>query len=484
MALIKELKGSFVGGKVSKPLQNRTDLEKFNTWLTEAKNTQIKPEGSISNRAGTIFIGNAKNSTFRLTINVNVSSTIIINGEIYKNVTTKSVDLEVGSEYSYSVGASGYKVESGSGTLNNNKTVDLELTASADTFTFAISNSQSATITINETEQSSITASEGTLIEWSVEKTGYISQSGAFFLIEDETKEVTLEEETNVKTITITAYPSNASITLVVNDTDTYTDTMEVSANVQVGDTYTYSVSLEGYATAMGSGTISDSITITETLQTKSASVSNISTETSANPVTSLFRYSINRNGQYSINIKGEIGCIIENGTVIYGEGMSQNYIVSGKGGTATGTISLNAGQVVDIKAIKGGYESFKYGGVNYKYVGGCGIGVWVDDTLILVVGGGAIEDSDYYRFGYRLGGGGYNGGNAKFNNSRKEEWCGYSYNGVKGSNQTENEGSGGKTSNNCYGGSGYVKSDYTSYFTLTKNTNQTKASASITFVE
>ena len=115
MALIKELKGSFVGGKVSKPLQNRTDLEKFNTWLTEAKNTQIKPEGSISNRAGTVFIGNAKDSTFRLTINVDVSSTIIINGEIYKNVTTKSVDLEVGSEYTYEVSAVGYDTKKGLG---------------------------------------------------------------------------------------------------------------------------------------------------------------------------------------------------------------------------------------------------------------------------------------------------------------------------------------------------------------------------------
>lgn len=481
MALIKELKGSFVGGKVSKPLQNRTDLEKFNTWLTEAKNTQIKPEGSISNRAGTVFIGTTKDSTYRLTINVDVSSTIIINGEVYKNVTTKSVDLEVGSEYSYSVGASGYEVKSGSGTLNNNKTVDLELTASADSYTFTIDNGeQGATITINGAEQSSITASEGTLVEWLVEKTGYVSQSGVSFLTKDETKEVILEAGSDTVTIAITAYPSNAVIQLIINEEDTYTGTGEVSAEVEIGDTYRYTVLLEGYATVNDSGEITESVSITEALQVERASVSNISTETTEDPVTSLFRYNINRTGQFSIDIKAETGVQFQNGTPYYGDGWQ--YSATSKGGTAVGTISLTAGQVVDIKAIKGGYESFNDGGVNYKFVGGCGIGVWIDNLLVLVVGGGALWTSDYWEWGYCMGGGGYNGGIAKFNGSRKEEWCGYSYNGVRGNNTTDNAGSGGKAQAS-FGGSGYVHNDYSSYFTLTKDINQAKASASITFV-
>lgn len=193
MALIKELKGSFVGGKVSKPLQNRTDLEKFNTWLTEAKNTQIKPEGSISNRAGTVFIGTTKKS-YKLTVNVNVSATIIINGTEYTNITTKSINLEEGSEYTYSVSAVGYETKSGSGTLDENKVIDVTLEEDANTYTFTIDNGeQGATITINGTEQSSLTASAGTYIEWSVEKEGYISQSGSFLLSEDTTEEVTLE---------------------------------------------------------------------------------------------------------------------------------------------------------------------------------------------------------------------------------------------------------------------------------------------------
>lgn len=195
MALIKDMKGSFVGGKISRALQNRIDLQKFNTWLKEAKNTFIKPEGSISNRPGTVFVGVAKGATYSLTINVNVASTIIINGVEYSNINTKTVYLDVGSEYTYQVSAVGYETASGSGTLDNNETVNLTLDRDSSEYTFEIDNGeQGATIVINEEERSSITAQAGTLIEWSVSKEGYVTQSGSFLLSEDKTEEITLEK--------------------------------------------------------------------------------------------------------------------------------------------------------------------------------------------------------------------------------------------------------------------------------------------------
>lgn len=186
MALIKELKGSFVGGKVSKPLQNRTDLEKFNTWLTEAKNTQIKPEGSISNRAGTIYVGECKDPSYRLTINVNVSATIIINGVTYSGASVY-VDLPTGSaSYEYEVSAEGYDTKSGSGTITEDTVITVTLETDANDYTFEITPTPvDATVTINGTEQSSITAPAGTLIEWEVSKTGYVTQSGSFLLSSD-----------------------------------------------------------------------------------------------------------------------------------------------------------------------------------------------------------------------------------------------------------------------------------------------------------
>lgn len=195
MALIKDLKGSFVGGQVSPTLQNRIDLQKFNTWLKEAKNTKIQPEGGISNRAGTVFIGSAKGATFELTINVNVAATIIINGREYTGLTTKSVKLDVGSEYTYEVSAVGYETKSGNGTLNADETINITLEADSNEYTFTIDNGeQGATITINDVEQSTITAQAGTLIEWSVSKEGYVSQSGSFLLSEDKTEEIILEK--------------------------------------------------------------------------------------------------------------------------------------------------------------------------------------------------------------------------------------------------------------------------------------------------
>lgn len=479
MALIKDLKGSFVGGKISRALQNRIDLQKFNTWLKEAKNTFIKPEGSISNRPGTVFIGVAKTVSYRLTINVNVSANIIINGETYTG-TSVSVDLPVdNASYTYSVGASGYDTKEGSGILTGNTVIDLELEADINQYTFSIDNGeQGATIKINGVEQNSITANAGTLIEWSVEKEGYQTQTGSLVLSEDTEIEVILSSN---KTITITAYPSSAIIQLVINGTDTHIGQSSVTANVQVGDTYTYSVMLnEEYATETGGGTISDTVNLSISLQIKSASVSNISTENIENPITSLFRYNINRTGQYSINISGEAGIGFYDNNYYYGDG--NNYAWTGDGGKANGTLSLTAGQVVEMKAIKGAFENFVYEGKRSKYIGGCGIGVWVDDVLILVVGGGGFADDDYWGFGYNVGGGGYNGGNVKISDTRREEYCGYSYNGVKGNNQTENAGSGGKAHNLCYGGSGYVKSEYSSYFTLTSKSNRAKASASITY--
>jgi len=396
MALLKELKGSFVGGQVSPELQNRIDLEKFNTFLKEAKNTQIKPEGGISNRAGTVFIGNSKDATFRLTINANVTATIIINGTPYENVTTKSVDLEVGSEYTYSVSAVGYDTKSGSGTVNENKVIDVELEVDTNNYTFTITNTQGATITINEVEQSSITAQAGTLIEWSVEKEGYISQSGSFNLSQTETKLVELVEDTSV-TIKVTATPSDALI-VVGEETISSGETATVEKNSSV----TISVTKTNYIPYTTTITADENKDITIVLQ-----LANIEIQDIKNPLVSKSSWDTSGDNLWDVARKTEVFNM-----TLYASGTYRIELGGGKGypDTNGGNIIIerncSAGETLKIFAVGGTY---KYGTIRsvsgdwstVSYISGDvwyggGVAIKVDNGNFLACAGGGGSYKKY----------------------------------------------------------------------------------------
>lgn len=468
MALIKELKGSFVGGKVSKPLQNRTDLEKFNTWLTEAKNTQIKPEGSISNRAGTIFIGVGKDATYRLTINVNVSATIIINGQTFSG-TSASLDIPVSiPNYTYSVGASGYATQESSGTLTGNKDISVTLEASVEQYTFTIVNSQGATIKINGTEQSTITANSGTNITWSVEKEGYVTQGDTFVLSESETKTVTLVEISEV-TLTINATPADS--TIKINGVEVGTGT--ASQNLQINSAYTYEVSNSGYITQSGSGTITQNTTINITMQESFYQISGIKTEEANHYVSylkiqTLFTRTIATAGTYRITLKGACGY----SKFVRSSDNSTTITKYGKGGTLVCEKSFTVGQVLTFKKISGASQDYSIPTGDVFRAGGCGIELLVDDSIVLVAGGGGAYETESYQGGNKyngFGGGGYVGGNGWLWNGggyadQPDTTRGYSQDGTRGQSQVTNTGACGEKSayGNGYGGTGYVATGYT----------------------
>ena len=54
------------GGEVAPALRHRTDLAVSQTWLKEAANVIIHPQGGVSNRAGTQMLAQAKNADVRL----------------------------------------------------------------------------------------------------------------------------------------------------------------------------------------------------------------------------------------------------------------------------------------------------------------------------------------------------------------------------------------------------------------------------------
>ena len=58
--VLHHLQPCFTGGEVSPSLYARVDSAAYRTWLKSAKNCFIQPQGGVSNRAGTRYMGQAK----------------------------------------------------------------------------------------------------------------------------------------------------------------------------------------------------------------------------------------------------------------------------------------------------------------------------------------------------------------------------------------------------------------------------------------
>ncbi|MBP5404101.1 MAG: hypothetical protein J6Y17_03315 [Elusimicrobiaceae bacterium] len=58
--VLRHLQPSFVGGEISPSLQARVDASSYNTWLKNAQNMFVHPQGGISNRPGMQYQGAAK----------------------------------------------------------------------------------------------------------------------------------------------------------------------------------------------------------------------------------------------------------------------------------------------------------------------------------------------------------------------------------------------------------------------------------------
>ena len=58
--VLRHLQPSFTGGEISPSLQARTDATAYHTWLKNAQNMLIHPQGGISNRTGTAYRGTTK----------------------------------------------------------------------------------------------------------------------------------------------------------------------------------------------------------------------------------------------------------------------------------------------------------------------------------------------------------------------------------------------------------------------------------------
>lgn len=119
---------------------------------------------------------------------------------------------------------------------------------------FKISTTQTGlTIKINEEEKSELQAPVGTVINWSVEKEGFESKSGTYTLVEsDYTQNVTLRE---YFTFSINLISPTAA-TVKINNIE------QTSCIVADGDNVSYSVSCSGYNTQSSSVTVTKNQTV------------------------------------------------------------------------------------------------------------------------------------------------------------------------------------------------------------------------------
>lgn len=281
----------------------------------------------------------------------------------------------------------------------------------------------------DEYSQNSIDVESNTEVRYVVSADGYDSYENT----------VTVEDDVNIPvslttTITITSNPNTASISLTINGT-TYTATGTITKTVETGDTYSYTVSLSGYPNKTGGGTISgrvnETINMVQRTLVDISNINNVGTGT----IIQIEEITLTENCVLDIDIVGGKGWENDGG--------------SKAGGRVTVSANFSSGDNIKIKKIKGVHAN-----------DGIGLGVWLNDTVILVAGG-----TGYYDRGeddLAVGGSGYIGGKAEAGVGMTKK----NGNGIISGTSTRYTivdglriGRGGYVT---YGGQGYVASGYT----------------------
>lgn len=170
-------------------------------------------------------------------IDTDPANTVIING-----VQRTSAQFETGTEVSWSVSRTGYVTQSGTYTMGE-EDYSLTVTLVAQQYTLTISPDPiDADVVMNGQTRSSITVAYGTVVTWSVSKTGYVTQSGSTTVTQTSTQSVTLSVQQY--TFSITATPAGATVTINGNETNSYTG--------DYFDLIEWSVEASGYITQDG----------------------------------------------------------------------------------------------------------------------------------------------------------------------------------------------------------------------------------------
>ena len=261
---------------------------------------------------------------------------------------------------------------------------------------------------------------------------GFVTQTGTLTVTEDVIIPITLQT-----TLSIAVNDNSADISLTINGT-TYTGTGSISKVVNSGDTYSYSVSVSGYLTKTGNGTITGRLDLQ--FNAVSQSIMNITKiPYGTENITTMQDITLTDDCILNIDICGAKGW--------------ENDLGTRAGGRVQVTAEFNNGDVLSARKVKS---------VRSKSSENIGVGLWLNDTVILVAGGAGFWDSGEDNLS--AGGSGYIGGKAE---GGAGAWM-TAKNGigiVSGTSTRQNIEDGQASGTSTYlafGGRGYIATGYT----------------------
>lgn len=181
-----------------------------------------------------------------ITINPTPSdATVVING-----TTRNTITVEEGDKISYSVEKSGYETKAENDmVITKDETLNITLNK---VWVVTINPTPSdAVVKINDITTNSLVVIDGSTISYSVEKTGYDTQSDTITINQDTTIPIVLKVSTF--DVTINPTPSDATVVIKKSDgTEIANGTGTQIVTVEYGTSITWSVSREHYVTQTG----------------------------------------------------------------------------------------------------------------------------------------------------------------------------------------------------------------------------------------
>ena len=246
-------------------------------------------------------------------------ATVKLNG-----VTQKSITVDYGTEVTYEVSKTGYVSKSGNIIADGTQTLPVELVKQQVTLTI-VPTPEDATVKLNGVTQKSITVDYGTEVTYEVSKTGYDTKTDK--VVVNETKSLPITLSKTQVTLTITPTPSNA--TVIINDVE------RKSITVDYGTKVTYAVSATGYVSKSGEETVIANKTLPVALVKQQVTVTIVPTPADA-----------------TVKIDGEVKSEV---TVDYGTEISYEVSKTGyvsKSGTETVTATKTLTVVLEVQKV------------------------------------------------------------------------------------------------------------------------------------
>ena len=246
-------------------------------------------------------------------------ATVKLNGVVQKSVT-----VDYGTQVTYEVSKTGYVSKSGNIIADKTQTLPVELVKQQVTLTI-VPTPEDATVKLNGVVQKSVTVDYGTEVTYEVSKTGYDTKTAK--VVVNETKSLPITLSKTQVTLTITPTPSNA--TVIINDVE------RKSITVDYGTKVTYAVSATGYVSKSGEETVIANKTLPVALVKQQVTVTIVPTPADA-----------------TVKIDGEVKSEV---TVDYGTEISYEVSKTGyvsKSGTETVTATKTLTVVLEVQKV------------------------------------------------------------------------------------------------------------------------------------